>query len=198
MMRLLLIALLAYLIGSISSSYIISKTRYKEDIRTKGSGNAGSTNMLRTYGLGPALLTLVIDIGKGYLAVFLASLFNEPYGIYLAGFMVVVGHCFPLALRFRGGKGVATSGGVLIFHMPLFIPLGLVVFFAMNYAFRLMSLTSIVIAILALVFALVFYGSNTSLVIMVAALVLLILVRHKDNIRRLIKGEENRISIKKG
>lgn len=197
-MKLLLIALIAYFIGSISSSYIISKTRYKEDIRTKGSGNAGSTNMLRTYGLAPALLTLIIDIGKGYLAVFIASLFNEPYGIYLAGIMVVIGHCFPLALRFRGGKGVATSGGVLIYHMPLFIPIGVVVFFAMNYAFRLMSLTSIVIALLALVFAIVFYWSNTSLVIMVAALVVLILVRHKDNIKRLIKGEENRISIKKG
>ncbi len=197
-MKLLLISLIAYCIGSISASYIISKTRFKEDIRTKGSGNAGSTNMLRTYGLIPALMTLVIDIGKGYLAVFIASLFNEPYGIYLAGFMVVIGHCFPMALRFRGGKGVATSGGVLIYHMPLFIPIGLVVFFAMNYAFRLMSLTSIVIALLALVFAIVFYWSNTSLVIMVAALVVLILVRHKDNIKRLIKGEENRISIKKG
>lgn len=197
-MTYVIIALIAYLLGSITGSYIVSMLAFDEDIRTKGSGNAGTTNMLRTYGLVPAIITLAIDILKGYLAVFIASKFNVPYATYIAGVMVVVGHCWPIFLGFKGGKGMATSSGVMLFHVPVLIATALVLFIVINLIGKIMSLTSLILVLYSLIFVLIFRTNETYLLIMTFILAVIVFYSHRSNIKRLIEGKENRITIKKG
>lgn len=193
----LLIALIAYLIGNITGSYIISKLAFSEDIRTKGSGNAGTTNMLRTYGLVPALVTLAIDIGKGYLATYIAHLIEPNYGTYLAGVLVVVGHCWPIVLGFKGGKGMATSGGVMLFHTPMLLISVMVIFFLVNYIGKIMSLTSLIIVVYTVIYMFIFYNHDYYLIGMVIILAIIVFYSHRSNIKRLSEGKENKISIKR-
>lgn len=197
-MKYILIALIAYFVGNISGSIIVSKLGFSEDIRTKGSGNAGTTNVLRTYGLNPAFLTLLIDGGKGYLACYLASLIDTEYGIYLAGVMVVVGHCWPVVMGFRGGKGVATSAGVMLFHTPVFMISALVIFFVMNFTIKIMSVTSLTLTLYTLIYVIVKHWFNSKLLIMVVIMALIVIFSHRENIDRIKKGTEGKITIKKG
>jgi len=197
-MTYILVALIAYLIGNITGSYIVSKLGFSEDIRTKGSGNAGTTNVLRTYGLLPGVLTLLIDVGKGYLAVYIASLLEPVYGVYIAGLMAVVGHCWPVVLGFKGGKGVATSAGVISYHLPHLIPVVIVLFFLISYIGKIMSITSLSLAIITVVYVLIKHSNNLNLIIMVILLAIIIFYKHRENIQRIINGTENKISIKKG
>lgn len=196
-MKYVAIAIIAYLIGNITGSYIISMLAFAEDIRTKGSGNAGTTNMLRTYGLLPALITLFIDVLKGYLAVFVASKFNTEYGTYLAGFMVVVGHCWPIVLGFKGGKGMATSAGVMLFHVPPLMISALILFFLINFIGKIMSLTSLILVVYACIYVLILKSSNTSLIIMTFLLAIIVFYSHRSNIKRLQEGKETPITIKR-
>lgn len=194
----ILVALIAYLIGNITGSYIVSKLGFSEDIRTKGSGNAGTTNVLRTYGLLPGVLTLLIDVGKGYLAVYIASKLDATYGIYIAGLMAVVGHCWPIVLGFKGGKGVATSAGVIAYHVPSILSIVAVLFFLISYIGKIMSITSLSLAVIAVIYVFIKHPENTNLIIMVVLLAIIIFYKHRDNIKRIINGTENKISIKKG
>ncbi len=196
-MTYILIALIAYLIGNIPGSYMVSMLAYAEDIRTKGSGNAGTTNMLRTYGWLPAIITLVIDFFKGYLAVFIAGKFNEVYGIYLAGVMVVVGHCWPIVLGFKGGKGMATTGGVMLYHLPLFLSVALILFFIINFIGKIMSLTSLILMVVGTLYIIIFHGHNIPLMIMTIILAIIVVYSHRSNIQRLKEGKENKITIKR-
>lgn len=197
-MTYILVALIAYLLGNITGSYIISKLAFSEDIRTKGSGNAGTTNMLRTYGFFPAFITLAIDALKGYLAVYIASKFNLEYAVYVAGFMVVVGHCWPALIGFKGGKGMATSAGVMFFFSTKLILGAVIIFFLVNLIGKIMSLTSLIIVIYSLIYVLIFMNTDKAMIIMTLLMALVIFYCHRSNIKRLIEGKENKISIKKG
>lgn len=199
MAGLLIIIVIAYLIGSIPFGFILGKLAGIGDIRKTGSGNIGATNMLRAGGKKLALLTLLLDAGKGYLAV---SLLDFPA---LCALLVVIGHCFPVWLKFKGGKGVATAFGALLAISPpevreLFFGISgnlgalvggtwLLVFLASGYS----SLAAI-IAGLALIISLLAAGVAEPYW-PVIALDLLVLYRHKENIRRLLGGNEKRFSL---
>lgn len=196
-MKLILVAIIAYLLGNISGSLIISKTIFSEDVRSKGSGNAGTTNMLRSYGLLPGIITLLIDALKGYIAVFIAYKIEPNYGPYLAGLMVVIGHIWPVFLKFKGGKGMATSGGVYAFLAPMLLVYAMIIFFISNFIGKIMSLTSLILAVFALVYVVIFYSSNYLMIGLTFTLLILVFYSHRSNIKRLKEGKENKISIKK-
>lgn len=217
------IAILAYLIGSINSSILISRIVMGKDIRESGSGNAGATNMLRTMGKKYAVITLIIDILKGIIAVLIAALYvryinngarYEEWGSqsdlymqrdfiekislpYIAGLCVVIGHNFPIFFGFKGGKGVATSLGVV---MMLDWRVGLVVLItalAIMAATRYVSLGSMVaalaFAVLEIVEMAVTNTYSTVKLICVLMLAVLLIARHHGNIKRLLSGTENRL-----
>ncbi len=195
----------SYLIGSINSSILISKIVTGKDIRTSGSGNAGATNMLRTMGKKYAIITLVIDILKGVFALLLANLAIN-YGAYewtryIAGVSVVLGHNFPVFFGFRGGKGVATSLGVVLlldWRIGLAV---LVIALAVMVITRYVSLGSIISAlafiVLQVVVMLISSEFNTIRFICVMILGILLIVRHRQNIVRLINHTENKLGQKK-
>ncbi len=210
------IAVMAYLLGSINWAIIITRQRSCKDIREVGSGNAGATNMLRSQGVGPAVLTLIGDAGKGVLAAFAGgwiaawlpvgtAVFSPEaltlFGRYIAAAFVVLGHMFPIFYGFRGGKGVATIGG-LIFVLDWRVGLVAVGVFALTVLLsRMVSLGS-VLAGLAIIVSTVFFrlsvdGMVTETVLFCAICigvpVSMAIVKHGGNIRRILAGTERRI-----
>ena len=194
-------ALAAYLIGSINSSILISKAVSGKDIRESGSGNAGATNMLRTMGKKYAALTLVIDILKGIAAVLLArgaiALGAYDSAIYFAGLCVCLGHCFPVFFGFRGGKAVATGLGVLFMWNWLTALIVLAVALIIMAATRYVSLGSVIAAVLFAVIEGISLRDDPAALICVIAVAALLVWKHRANIARLIKGEENKLGSKK-
>lgn len=199
------IGLISYLIGSINSSILISKAVTGKDIRKCGSGNAGATNMLRTMGKKYAVITLIIDILKGVVALIIARLMQglgvEPWAEYIAGVCVVLGHNFPVFFGFKGGKGVATSLGVV---MMLDWKIGLAVLIialAVMATTRYVSLGSIIAAVtfIVLQIAVMLISGNFNLVRFVCVMILgiLLIVRHSANIVRLLNHTENKLGQKK-
>ena len=191
----------AYLIGSISFSYLIVLLIKGIDIRTVGSGNAGATNVLRATGTGPAALALLLDIGKGVAAVVLArALGATPWVTATVGVAVVVGHIYPIYFGFRGGKGVATAGGTLGTLAPVPMSGALVVFVVLVAWKRYVSLGSIGAAVAAPVAAIVgevagWYEAGEGPALIAAALSIgsLIVIKHRENIERLRTGTEKKL-----
>jgi acyl phosphate:glycerol-3-phosphate acyltransferase len=191
--------LLAYLMGAIPFGYLIVHWKKHVDIRAVGSGNIGATNALRAAGWSGALLTLVLDTTKGYLAVLGASYLtnhNKSY-IALAAVSAVLGHVFPIYLKFRGGKGVAIGVGIFLYlaTIPL---LGAVAIFLVVLAFsRFVSLGSIIgTCSFPILYFLLSYRKDPSLWILLAAVFCssLIVWRHQDNIKRLVAGTESKFT----
>jgi glycerol-3-phosphate acyltransferase PlsY len=184
----------AYLLGSVPFGVVMARVFGLPDPRTIGSGNIGATNMLRTGSKPAAFLTLVLDAGKGGLAVVLARLaFGEDAG-HVAGFAAFLGHCYPVFLGFKGGKGVATFFGTIL---VLAWPVGLAAAATWGVvagALRYSSLAGMLAAVLAPVWAVVLGRPET--VVLLVALAALILLRHAGNIRRLLAGTEPRIGRK--
>lgn len=192
-LSLLVVAVLAYLLGSVPFGIVMAQLFGLGDLRKIGSGNIGATNVLRTGNKPAALLTLLGDAGKGGAAVLLARALVGEDAAQLAGVMAFLGHCFPVFLRFRGGKGVATFLGTLL---ALSWPLGVVAcltWLAAAAAFRMSSLAALIAAVAAPVFAL--WLVPQALVFSIA-LATLIFYRHAANIRRILNGEEPRIGLK--
>jgi len=193
----LLCALGGYLAGSIPFAVIVSRILALPDPRTYGSKNIGATNVLRSGHRIAALLTLVGDAGKGWLAVLVARMLGATDELLaIVGFFAFLGHVFPVWLRFRGGKGVATAAGVLIaldWRVGLAV---IVVWLAVAAISRYSSLGAIVAAVLAPAAAWFFLGFGPIFVSVVGMGVILI-VRHKANIMKLLRGEESRIGEKK-
>jgi glycerol-3-phosphate acyltransferase PlsY len=193
--------LLAYLTGSLSFAVLVSRAFGLPDPHSYGSGNPGATNVLRTGKKAAALLTLLGDGGKGWLAVFLAQRYAAGWGVEQAGIAaaaiaVFVGHLFPVFFGFRGGKGVATAAGILI-AVDLWLGLStLACWIVVAAAFRYSSLAALVAALFAPIFYVWLRGAD-ALALAVAAMSLLLIWRHKDNLRRLIAGQEGRIGAKK-
>jgi len=185
--------LLAYLLGSIPFGLVLTQLAGLGDIRKIGSGNIGATNVLRTGHKGLAALTLLLDFAKGLGAVLLGGIFGPDMAIF-AAFGVVLGHMFPVWLRFKGGKGVATTGAVLI---GLSWPVGLaatVTWLAVAVVTRYSSLAALMACIAAPVASLVILR-RYDMTEVVGLLVLLVAIRHQANIRRLIRGEESKIKL---
>lgn len=194
----LMIALGAYLIGSLSFAVIVARIMGLPDPRSFGSGNPGATNILRTGKKTAAALTLLGDAAKGWLAVWLAGLAGAHFGVqipavHLAAIAVFLGHLFPVFFGFKGGKGVATALGVMLALDPW---MGLAVFATWLVVFavsRISSLSALIAALLAPVYGAYFTGSRIT-VITLCVLTVLLLWRHRANIQRLLAGEEGRFA----
>lgn len=191
---------LAYLFGSISFSYLIVRALRGIDIRTVGSGNAGATNVLRAAGRGPAALALLLDIGKGVAAVWVARLLDaSPPVVAAVGVAAVLGHLYPVFFSFRGGKGVATAAGTLGSLAPVPTLLCLVVFAVVVAWKRYVSLGSVVVAALCPVLVVGFGVTGRLspgwewLALATAAIGALIVWKHRENLQRLRRGVEKRI-----
>jgi glycerol-3-phosphate acyltransferase PlsY len=189
-----LTALAAYLLGAVPFGIVIARLFGLGDLRKIGSGNIGATNVLRTGNKTAAALTLVLDAGKAGIAVLIARALLAEDAAQLAGFAAFLGHCFPVYLGFRGGKGVATFLGTLL---ALWWPLGLAacaVWLAIARLFRISSLSALVAAVLTPGFAWGF--GHPDLVILSLLLGILVFFRHKENIIRLLNGTEPKIGAK--
>jgi acyl phosphate:glycerol-3-phosphate acyltransferase len=192
----------AYLLGSIPFGYLLVRVFRHEDIRATGSGNIGATNVARSGAKGLGIATLLLDLGKAYLAVIIAGYLGRnlarPYDLMVAAAVfAILGHCYPVWLGFRGGKGVASALGVFL---ALTWPCALLIFgvFAVVLYFsRYVSLASIVASISLPLFALYFVHERTPIVIAGFLFIpLLLIVKHHQNIRRLVAGTENRFGSK--
>ena len=189
----LIAAIAGYLLGSIPFGLILTKLAGLGDVRNIGSGNIGATNVLRTGNKGLAMATLILDGGKGALAVVLAGIY-APEAMLVAGGAAFLGHLYPVWLGFKGGKGVATFLGIAL---AVNWVLGLVccaVWLATAALFRMSSLAALVAAIAAPLYAALMLGQDTMLLFI--GLAALICLRHKDNIERIRAGEEPRIGQK--
>lgn len=194
----LLLVFIAYLIGSIPFGYLIVKLKEGRDVRSVGSGNIGATNVLRTAGRGSALLTLLLDAAKGYLAVWLAGWIshNSPQTVALAAIAAVLGHLFPAFLKFKGGKGVATVLGVFLYVSPIPILIAAGSFVGVVVVFKYASLGSIVAAVVfPAAYLLLSYPRNPSSWLFLPVLVCpgLVIVKHHENIQRLWAGTERKL-----
>lgn len=207
----IVVAILAYLLGSISFSVIISKKMAGFDVREKGSGNAGSTNVLRTVGKKAAIITLICDILKGVVAILIALLagriiqgLDNALLVQIAGVFVILGHTFPVFFRFKGGKGIATSLGILLMINWQIGLICLVFALILMILTRRVSIGSIAAAILFPVLVLfinqnyiVAESTNWSYLIFSIIVAIFVIFNHRSNIKRILNGTESKISLKK-
>ena len=201
-------AIIAYIIGSINFSVIISKKIAGFDVRQKGSGNAGTTNMLRSVGKGAAAITLLCDILKGVVSILIAIALGNIFQsedkallVQIAGVAVVLGHTFPIFFQFKGGKGVATSLGILLMSNWQIGLICLVFALLLIILTRMVSLGSCAAAVLYPVLTLFIsehyiVSEGSGYLIYSIILAIIVLFNHRANIKRIMNGTENRISFK--
>ena len=202
MMKTILLLVLAYLLGSIPSGLWIGKIFFNINLREHGSGNTGTTNTFRILGKKAGIIVFAIDFLKGTLAVLLPTIFGVT-GIspMIFGLLAVLGHTFPIFANFKGGKAVATSAGVLIGFSPVFLILLAIYFFVCLYLTSMISFSSVTVAILASLGVLflpltgwILPSYDLIFTLIVLALATLIIIRHKDNIKRILNKNENIIT----
>jgi glycerol-3-phosphate acyltransferase PlsY len=198
-MNIVILILLAYLLGSIPSGLWIGKIFYKTDIREHGSGNLGGTNTFRTLGIKAGLIVSILDILKGTAAVLLPLFpFFAESSIHplVLGVVAVVGHMFPIFANFRGGKAVATSGGVILgYHWPIFV-LMILAFFIVLKLTKMVSFTSMTLAVLGLSYTIlynIFYKTDIPFLVVIVLLSSFIFYRHRSNITRIKAGTEPKV-----
>ena len=206
----IIIEVIAYAIGSINFSVLISKNIAGFDVREKGSGNAGSTNVLRAVGIKAAVITLICDILKGIVAILIAVLIGNIVGntdrallVQIAGILVVIGHTFPIFFQFKGGKGVATSLGVLLITNWKIGLICLIFALVIIIITKMVSMGSMGAAILFPVLT-IFIGDSfivpaTGFKYLIFSIILAVFVifNHRENIKRIMNGTENKLSFKK-
>ena len=190
--NLIIVALYSYIFGSIPFGLILTNLFLKKDIRKVGSGNIGTTNVLRTGNKFLAILTLAFDLFKGYVSVYVTMLYYSDLVSY-AALICFIGHIFPIWLKFKGGKGVATYLGVILaFSYDFFLVFG-VSWLTLSFLFRYASLSSILSSLIILLYAYFFENNNYSFILFIFFVI--ILFTHKENIVRLKKSEENKIKL---
>ena len=188
----IIVALYSYLLGSIPFGLILTKIFLQKDIRKVGSGNIGTTNVLRTGNKFLALSTLILDLLKGYVAVYLTLLYYESLISY-AALICFIGHIFPVWLKFKGGKGVATYLGVILAFSNIFFLIFGISWLALSLLFRFASLSSMISSLIIFLYSYFFENNNYSLVLFIFFII--ILYTHKENIVRLKNSEENKIKL---
>ena len=195
----LLAAIIPYLLGSVNPAVLISKTVYKTDIRTLGSGNAGSTNMLRSFGKKAAAATLILDLSKAAIAYWFGFfLYYGMLGGAIAGFFVVLGHIYPVFAKFRGGKGVACFAVVALCQSPLAFAIVLAIWLIIVFGTRYVSLGSVMSALLYPLILRAFVGQAGMPAVAGAILcAVFVILRHWGNMKRLAEGKENKIRLSK-
>lgn len=186
-----IIIILAYLIGSIPSGLIVGKLFYGIDIREHGSGNLGGTNTFRTLGVKAGLTVTIADILKGTLAAALPSLFGADIHPLIAGLFAIVGHMFPLFANFKGGKAVATSGGVLLFAAPFMFLTLIICFFISLFISKYVSLSSMICAAVAVIYSIIL--RDVLLIVLISLFAFFIFYRHRSNIKRIINKTEPKV-----
>jgi len=190
-------AILGYFIGNIQVAILLSRYVFKDDVRGHGSGNAGATNMTRVFGLGVGVITLIGDFLKALLAIFLGRLLGGDNGACAAGFAVVLGHDFPLLFGMKGGKGVACTIAVGLMTAPKLALFCILIGLGIIILSRIVSLGTLTgISVFAIVH--LFFGWNDPVkTLVILALWALVLLRHRENIRRLLHGEEKKLDLGK-
>ena len=193
----ILLIIAAYFIGSIPFAYIIVQLVKKIDIRTVGSGNAGATNAARVLGKWGFISVFLLDAFKGFLPVFISlQNYGQTMITLIVAAVVVLGHTYTVFLGFKGGKGVATGAGVFLALAPVEIGIGLVVFLVVFLATKMVSAGSI-LASITLLIAVCVLSSWFALKVLTAIIVFFVIFKHRSNIVRIIKGEENKFTRKK-
>lgn len=201
----------AYLIGSINFAVIFSNAFMKQDVRNMGSGNAGTTNVMRNGGFLPGALTFICDALKGFVASYMGYLIFDYimhfttwsmaiYGAYACGTACMLGHVFPVFYQFKGGKGVATSVGIFAVCCPIAIVIGLVVFAIVTLISKYVSLASIIATVTVVSLSIYFYDIYASIYVQAFFILVMgaiVILKHSTNIKRLLNGTESKIG-KKG
>lgn len=187
-----LVVILAYLLGSIPFALIVGKIGYGIDIREHGSGNLGGTNTFRVLGFKAGLFVTSADILKGTLAASLPVLFGlENLHPLLIGIAAVVGHTYPIFAKFKGGKAVATSAGVLLAYSPLLFIILIATFFTSLFFSKYVSLSSMIAGVFGIIYCL--FTGDLPLIIVITLLTSLVIYRHRANIKRIMNGTEPKI-----
>jgi glycerol-3-phosphate acyltransferase PlsY len=203
----------AYLIGSINFAVIFAKAFMQKDVRELGSGNAGTTNVMRNAGFLPGLLTFVFDALKGFVACFMgkyifeyvntktgADITDAAIGALICGLACMLGHVFPIFFDFKGGKGIATSVGIFAVCSPIAIIVGLAVFAVVVLVTKYVSLGSVISAIAVVVLAIIFCDKTAMLlpqIIITLAMGVIVITKHSENIKRLMAGTESKVKLGK-
>ncbi|SFA44258.1 acyl-phosphate glycerol-3-phosphate acyltransferase [Anoxybacillus pushchinoensis] len=188
----ILLIIIGYLLGSIPFALLVGKIGYGIDIREHGSGNLGGTNTFRVLGVKAGLIVTIADILKGALAASLPVLFSVDIHPLITGMFAVFGHTYPVFAQFRGGKAVATSGGVLLFYSPMLFMTMLAVFFLVLYVSKYVSLSSMLTGVYATVYAFV-WTDDVPLRIVVTLLTLFVFYRHRANVKRILNKTEPKV-----
>ena len=195
--------IIAYLLGSLSGGIIISKRAGGPDLHTVGSKSTGASNVQRTMGWEYGILTFFFDAGKGLLSCFIAWLISKDiypdlrmYLPLLAGLCCVIGHNWPVFFRFKGGKGVATTGAVMLYCFPIYALICIALTVIVIFLFRYISVGSMLLVTVFFVFSFFFSAGNVCVIIWAAILMVMCIARHHANIGRLIRGTENKLGKK--
>lgn len=192
----ILLCMLTYLVGSLNFSIIISKHYHNDDIRNYGSGNAGTTNMLRTYGRRAAVLTLIGDALKAIVSTLYGYALLGFTGAYVAGFFCILGHCFPIWYKFKGGKGIVTVAFMVLMLDPIVFAILFFIFFALVFATKMVSFGSVICVMLFPILLDRIEGPGIP-VIFAMLITVLVVFMHRENILRIFHGEESKIDFAK-
>ncbi|RWZ60380.1 glycerol-3-phosphate 1-O-acyltransferase PlsY [Halobacillus fulvus] len=191
-MEYVIYSLIAYLLGSIPSGLIIGKTFYNTDIREHGSGNLGGTNTFRVLGIKAGLVVTIADILKGTLAAALPFLMGADVVTLVIGIFAVIGHMYPVFAGFKGGKAVATSGGVILGVNPVIFLVLLITFFVVLYLSKYVSLSSMMCGIVGIIATLIV--QDYLLTVVISLFTVFVIYRHRSNIKRIINKTEPKIT----
>lgn len=192
-MEFLILALIAYLLGSIPSALLVGKIGFKLDIRDHGSGNMGATNTFRVLGIKAGSIVTLADILKGTAATLLPLiLFDVEINRLIFGLFAVIGHTYPVFAKFKGGKAVATSGGIILGVNPILFVIMVTSFIVSLYLSKYVSLSSMITGIVAIITSIIF--RDMPLIIITSALTIFVFLRHKDNIKRIKNKTEPKIT----
>ncbi|MFU0791071.1 glycerol-3-phosphate 1-O-acyltransferase PlsY [Virgibacillus proomii] len=191
-MEYLVFAIIAYLLGSIPSALIVGKIGYNKDVREHGSGNLGATNTFRVLGIKAGIIVTLADILKGTMATLLPLFFDADVYRLIIGLFAVAGHTYPVFAKFKGGKAVATSGGIILGINPLLFVLMVSTFLISLYISKYVSLSSIITGIVTVILSFIF--KNTGLIIVTSILTIFVIYRHRENLKRIKNKTEPKIT----